>query len=362
MSKHFSDITEMGETQNISEFHFSIKNNGNIIISIANAIRRIIGLDISTHAFFNIKFPKNTSDWDDERIEHQIKFIPLKNNFLKDKDLNMIEVSLNCLNEKQSYRYVFSKELTVIDKETKEDIPIESIILYDNLPLFLLGPKQEISSTFNIEYKTKRQSSSVHQPAMAGLDYVEDEKNQNNDPNEILLNVCNESDYSSKELIGLALDNIIDRIKNISNAIEKNDTTYVYVQNNKNNRISFVCIDEDHTIGSLITEWNNRNDNTTVTGYREITDKKTITFEYGIIENMNKTSEKIESMVEKSYMFQENDEIKNKTISSFINNLQNLETYIKDLKKDFDKIKTKTISIQEYQKILENKRLERMDR
>ena len=81
-SKYFSDIRLMEREASIGppdEFSFIMKGV-TVSITIANCIRRIIGLDIPTFTISpeTIDYQVNTSAWDPEMITHQISLIPMK--------------------------------------------------------------------------------------------------------------------------------------------------------------------------------------------------------------------------------------------------------------------------------------------
>ena len=114
-SKYFSDIQLMEKESFLGpsdEFSFKMKNV-TIAITIANCIRRVIGLDIPTFAISpeTISYSKNTAVWDPEMIGHQLSFIPMKPSFLSKTDLNMLELVLDVKNEEKAYRTYFQTNL-----------------------------------------------------------------------------------------------------------------------------------------------------------------------------------------------------------------------------------------------------------
>jgi hypothetical protein len=188
-----------------------------VSITVANCIRRVIGLDIPTFAISpeTISYSKNTSVWDPEMIGHQLSFIPMKPSFLSKTDLNMLELMLDVRNEEKEYRYVFSKEFMMRNKETNKVIPVDQIFVYDNLPLFLLGPRQQVTLTCKLDYSTKRELGARHQSATAGIDYVTDDKDPDKDPDEILFNVNIQTGFTAKELVSVSFDNLIARTRSV---------------------------------------------------------------------------------------------------------------------------------------------------
>ena len=107
-SKHFTDIQLMKNDPAIGlsdEFSFKMKDI-TLSVTIANCIRRVIGLDIPTYAISpeTISYSENTSVWDPELISHQLSFIPMKTSSLSKIDLNMLELILDVKNENPEYR------------------------------------------------------------------------------------------------------------------------------------------------------------------------------------------------------------------------------------------------------------------
>ena len=364
-SKYFSNITIMETSVFSDEFSFTLKN-ATISIAIANCIRRIVGLDIPTFTISpeTINYQSNTTPWDPEMITHQISFVPLIPDFLRKADLNMLELILDVTNTEKAYRYVLSKEFVLKNKETNKIISSDEILVYKEMPLFLIGPNQNIKLSCKLEYTTKRLSDSKHQAAMAGIDY-DDEKI---DPAEILFNVTIQTGVQSKELISFAFDNLISRLKKIQETIKKGDSSSFYMQLNRYHRYDFIFIGEDHTIGNLIEKWNNRHDTRSVTGYRQSSDGKSVMIDYGL-EKFSpfvfSQNGDVENIIEKSIInIDEQKEKKQRTdtIKIFIENVSRLETYITELKEDWQKVKIVNVPVGEYMKSIFSKRVERLQR
>ena len=373
--KHFSDIQIIEKNPEIGfsdEFLFTMKDV-TVSIAIANCIRRIIGLDIPTFTISpeTINYQINTSPWDPEMITHQLVYIPMIPDFLRKSDLNMLELILDVTNDEKAYRYVLSNELILKNKETNKIISNE-ILVYKNIPLFLLGPKQHVKLSCKIEYMTKKESDSRHQAGTAGIDYKQDEK-IDTDPVEILFNVNIQTGLSSKDLISLVFDNLISRFKKLQETIKKGDSSSFYMQLNRYHRYDFVFIGEDHTIGNLIEKWNNRHDSRSVTGYRQPSDGKSIKIDYGLdkfapvifTQNDGGDDDKLENLIEKSII--SIDEKKEKqqridTLKIFIENLLRIEEYLIELKDDWEKVKIINVPVKEYMNSIFKQRIERLQR
>lgn len=355
------------------EFSFKMKDV-TLSVTIANCIRRAIGLDIPTYAILpeTISYSENTSVWDPELISHQLSFIPMKTSSLSKIDLNMLELILDVKNENPEYRYVFSKEFITRNKETNIFDSIDNIFLYDNIPLFLLGPRQQVTLSCQLDYGTKRELGTRHQSATAGIDYISDEKNPDKDPNEILFNVNIQTGYSAKELVSLSFDNIISRIRKLQEAINKKDPNLFYIQLNRYHRYDFVFLGEDHTIGTLIEKWNNRHDTRSVTGYRQTRDKKSITIDYGlykfspaIFKEDDINTNNIENLIENSIVSineSKEKEQRESTIKIFVENLVRIEKYLFELKTDWNKVNIVDVSTKDFMENINKQRIERLNR
>lgn len=376
-SKHFSDVRLMVRDPILGppdDFSFTMKGV-TVSITVANCIRRVIGLDIPTFAISpeTISYSKNTSVWDPEMIGHQLSFIPMKPSFLSKTDLNMLELMLDVRNEEKEYRYVFSKEFMMRNKETNKVIPVDQIFVYDNLPLFLLGPRQQVTLTCKLDYSTKRELGARHQSATAGIDYVTDDKDPDKDPDEILFNINIQTGFTAKELVSVSFDNLIARTRKLQEAINKKDTNLFYIQLNRYHRYDFVFLGEDHTMGSLIEKWNNRHDTRSVTGYRQTRDRKAITIDYGLhkfspvifVQNNDGSDDRLENLIEKSIVSldeKKEKEQRDSTIRIFVENLTRLEKYLLELKTDWNKVKVVDVSTKDFMETVEKQRVERSER
>ena len=374
--KYFSNIRIIEKDSEIGfsdEFSFTMKDV-TVSIAIANCIRRVIGLDIPTFTISpeTINYQINTSPWDPEMITHQLAYIPMIPDFLRKADLNMLELILDVTNDEKAYRYILSDEFVLKNKETSKIITGNEILVYKKMPLFLLGPKQQVKLSCKIEYMTKKVSDSRHQAGTSGIDYIEDEK-IDTDPVEILFNVNIQTGISSKDLISLAFDNLILRLKKLQETIRKGDSASFYMQLNRYHRYDFVFIGEDHTMGNLIEKWNNRHDSRSVTGYRQPSDGKSIKIDYGLdkfapiifTQNDGGDDDKLENLIEKSVItLDEKKEKKQRadTLKIFIENLSRLETYFIELKDDWVKVKIVNVPVKEYMDSIYTQRVERLQR
>jgi DNA-directed RNA polymerase subunit L len=279
------------------------------------------------------KFNKNTTFWDPELLTHQLVYLPMIPDFLDTTDLNMLELNLKVNNEEKEYRHVFSRELTLINKEISKMIPIDKVLLYQDIPLFLIGPKQEVDISCKIEKKTKRESDSRHQSAMAGIHYTTED--------EIFFTINIQTGIKPKELVLMTFEKLIKRLQSLQLSIKSKDDKF-HVQRNRYGRYDIVFLGEDHSLGALIEKWNNKHDTSSLTGYRQTGDG--ITFDYGVSR------------------LQESKDSEKETLGVFSENLNRIEKYINDLKNKWRSVKVENIPIPKYLEMIESQRLERLER
>lgn len=374
MSKYFSNIEIQDRKSYFNDlFTFDMKD---IIISsvIGNCVRRVAGLDIPTYSVSpeSFVFTNNTSQWDKDRIIHQLSYLPIIQEHIHKMDLNMIELHLDIKNDSGKFIDILSNEIKIYNKESKKYISNDKFLPYDDYLLIEdLGPLQEIKLKCQFEYNTKRKSSAIHQAATVGMDY--DLSDGKEFPDNLYFLVTLQVGISPKTLISNSFDVLINRIKSMEKSIKENDSSLCYIEVNRNNRYDFVFIGEDHTMGSLIEKWNNRHDSNSVTGYRLTTDKKSIKIDYGLskfsvglkIDNNIIKSNKFENLIEKSITSlteKEEKKQKDETVKSFLINLDRIRKYLLLLKTDFEKVKVNNISLENFNKKIENGRFKRLTR
>ena len=377
MSKYFSNIEIQDRKSYFNDlFTFDMKDTKDIIISsvIGNCVRRVAGLDIPTYSVSpeSFVFTNNTSQWDKDRIIHQLSYLPIIQEHIHKMDLNMIELHLDIKNDSGKFIDILSNEIKIYNKESKKYISNDKFLPYDDYLLIEdLGPLQEIKLKCQFEYNTKRKSSAIHQAATVGMDY--DLSDGKEFPDNLYFLVTLQVGISPKTLISNSFDVLINRIKSMEKSIKENDSSLCYIEVNRNNRYDFVFIGEDHTMGSLIEKWNNRHDSNSVTGYRLTTDKKSIKIDYGLskfsvglkIDNNIIKSNKFENLIEKSITSlteKEEKKQKDETVKSFLINLDRIRKYLLLLKTDFEKVKVNNISLENFNKKIENGRFKRLTR
>lgn len=370
MSKYFTDIQVMKRPPFLgkpNEFHFSLKNVP-VSIGVANAIRRSLMDDV--HKFTispeTVSVESNNSPWTIEMIKLQLMYSIFDNDYLEKKDINMLELVLDAKNEEKSYRYVFAKELSLFNKETKENIKSDKFVVYPQVPLFPIGSGDEVKLKCSLEYMSKRECSEKseeytrvarHQTATVGYFF---ENKEESDPQDILFSVVNLSSYDSKKLIDVSIGNIIRRLEEMKDNINKEKN--MYIQLNKEMRYNLVFTGEDHTLGNLISRWVNRYDTKAFCAYKQNPYKRYITIDFGLVKFSPEIMEDFESKnleeaIEKSIASLDvNKENKQKkgTIEAFIIHIDNIIKFMKELHSDFNKTNVNEIPLKEYKEWLEN--------
>jgi hypothetical protein len=361
MIKYFGEIQVLDDEPQ-DEFKFSMKNI-TLKNPIGNMIRWSAMCDISTITIDpkTIDVKVNTSARATEDIHSALSFLIFKKDFLEKSDLKMIELSLDSKNDTISFKYVMVEELKLLNKETKENIPTDNIILYNNAPLFLLGPGKQVSLTCGFEKKSKRETNSIHQSASIG--YIESLDNK-----EINFTAILQSDMTPKNLINTSFQRIEDRLTDMKKVIEQKNSDSFFIELNKNNRYNFIFLDQPEQIGNLIEKWNNRFDNDSITGYHMTNDDKGLNIEYGIKKFIPEVIEKDVSskdILEKSLQKinpEKEKKQREETIKLFIINLDRILKYIIELRQDWDKVKSKTISKKDWLKMVYEERVSRSTR
>lgn len=356
MSKYFGEIQILDEEPS-DEFKFSMKNV-TLKNSIGNMMRWTAMCDISTITIDpkTINVEINTSDRANEDIHSALSFLIFKKDFLESADLKMIELSLEVKNDLLSFRYVMVEELRLSNKETKEIIPNDKIILYPDSPLFLLGPGKQVKLTCGFEKKSKRDSTSIHQSSTIG--YIESVDNK-----ELYFTGILQCDMKPKELIIASFQRIEERLTRMKKNIEQKNSDNFFIELNKNNRYNFIFLNEPEQIGSLIEKWNNYFDSDSITGYYMTNDEKGLSIEYGIkkfIPEIIQSDSSNKSMLEKSLKKinpEKEQKQREETIKLFVINIDRILKYIIELRQDWDKVKSKTIPKKDWLKMVYEERV-----
>jgi DNA-directed RNA polymerase subunit L len=340
MSKHFSNVSfEHGE-----DLSFQVND---LPVYVANTLRRALMSEIPTYSLDleTIKFLENTSPWDNELVTHFITFVTFLPQALSKHDLNMLELRLWAENTTSTYRYVFASELHVINKETKEVLANKDIVLYPDSPLFTLGPKQKVVLTSSFEFKTKNdvvdlsQFAARHQASNVGYSYKEEDT--------IYFKVSIYAGIAPSPFVSMAFDSLLQRLRDIQEAIKTSLQERVYIQLNQNGRYDFVLMGENHTLGNLISRWIAR-DGKSIAGYHLTRDRKGVAIDFGLarfvpaILRQSELAPALEELLETSFQALDpatEKQQRDATIQAFLENLKRLEQYFVDLQEDWKKLR-----------------------
>lgn len=401
MSKYFTNIDLMMRDPLLGppdDFMFKSKKV-ELGAVVMNSIRRSTCRDILTYTIApqTITIKENTSPWDEDMIGLQLTYLVFKPDYLDKVDLNMMELSLDVSNTSNFYAYVFAREMRLINKETKEEIPINDIFLYPQTPLFTLGPEQKVSLTCSFEKMSKTdaeskglEASSRHQGGTIGMEYetitpskepssieevkenIEEKVSMNydpdKDPEEIRFIGNIQYGLDPKNLIREGMDRLIEKLTIIQDAVTNRQSDKFYLQINRYLKYDFVFIGEDNTVGSLIEKWINRKDPTASAGYRQTKDRKAITIDFGLnrfipeILQDKISSGNLEEVVEKSSMMidqKKEEEQRLETIRTFLGHLKDIQRYLTELRDDWMKVSINEVSTEDFMEEIHRLREER---
>ncbi len=130
-----------------------------IDVAMANALRRALISRIPMMAIEEVTFYDNSSALNDEVLAHRLGLIPLKTDFAGPET---IELSL----ESDGPGTVYSGEIKVKEMKIKgKSIKLESIAVYDNIPITKLTEKQSVK----LEAKAKIGTGKEHMKWQGGL-------------------------------------------------------------------------------------------------------------------------------------------------------------------------------------------------
>lgn len=337
MSKHFSNPSfTNGEDLTVQA--------QDLPVYVANTIRRALMSDIRTYSIDleTIKFMENTSPWDNEMITHFIAFVPFLSKVLLKHDINMIELRLLAENQTNTYRYVFASELYVVNKETKEVLENQDVILYPDSPLFTLGPKQRVQLVSALEFKTKNEVSQMaarHQASNVGYSYEEGK-----DTLQFKISIYN--GVSPSAFVASAFDALTQHLREIQEAIQTQQQERVYIQLNASGRYDFVLMGENHTMGNLISRWLAR-DQKAISAYRMARDNKGVAIDFGLVRfvpeilRQSELSSALEELLDTSFQSLNpatEKQQRDATVKVFLENLKRLEQYFLELQEDWNKL------------------------
>lgn len=263
-------------------------NNNNVKIALANAIRRILLSELSMFAFDvdSLKIYTNTSMLHNGFITQRLPLIPLKQENLKNYNINDITVSLNKTNTENHMIDITGHDFT-IEYQNRSLNPDDIFITSDFL-FYKLKPQQEIHFSVNISYDNSSSKSAAFSNVSKSVYYYKrDEKllnevtknlsdddkknfllaeadkyyikNNKGEPGVYIFSIESVTDISCKELFLKSLDLIIDKLNHLHSSIE--DTTIsegkIIMKKSETSMeaFDFILKDETHTIGNLLASY-----------------------------------------------------------------------------------------------------------
>jgi len=286
---YFTDIKE-----NNNNLIFKINNNDEIKLSFANAIRRIIIANIPIYAIDeeSIVFNNNTSMLHDSFLSKRLALLPVVFDKMKDYDINNIKISLNIKNNNDYMLNVYSNDLNI----TYNNEPIENIFTHSNILLAKLKQEQEIDLTCNINKNSPESGGAYYGSVCKSIiTFERDEDLINNivkdvDNKEQYINVMGETHYKKNKLnepvkyicdiesigmlkcnkiITFAFNVLKEKLDNIKISLNENIENKIKIDKNDKNfeSFDFLMVDEDHTLGNLISSYLLNNPQINYSGY-----------------------------------------------------------------------------------------------
>jgi DNA-directed RNA polymerase subunit L len=288
--KYFNNYNK----QNDNDIYFELLNN-NIKVSFANAIRRVCLSNIETPAVReeDIKIVENSSYLNNGIIENRISLIPLYGGI----DYDNITVHLNKSNLTNEIMNVYSSDIRFVKDGQEQDK--SKYMIYDNILLTRLKKGETLKLTAHIVYSNVYNDSSNFCPVSTvvynfkrdnkkiqdGLKEVNDEldkkdfdlldadrlymENDNNEPSVYEFSLESVGQFSPNVLINKTFDKIGEKLKNIKLFINHEKESKISVSKSDFNLESydFNILDEDDTIGNLLSSYILEDDKIEFCGY-----------------------------------------------------------------------------------------------
>jgi len=288
---HFSNINE-----NSNELKFNLKNNNDIKLSLSNALRRIIISQIQTFAIDEetVIFNENTSMLHGSYLSKRLALLPIDYESIEDFDIENINISLNITNNDIFMINIYTKDFVVDYSGTT----LDKFFINDNILFGKLKPNQTLNLQCKIKKSNADLSGAYHSSTCKAIVTFEQDdsmletitKDMNEDVKQKYLNVVRETYYlknerneplvyifdiesigmiKPKKIVETAINILKVRLENIQTALnENNDQKITVNENNKNfQSYDFTLIDENHTIGNLISSYLLDNPKISYSGY-----------------------------------------------------------------------------------------------
>lgn len=280
--------------QNNNDIQFEMINN-NVKVSLVNAIRRVCLSNIDTPAIkeSDINIIENSSYLNNGIFENRISLIPLYGNI----DYDNILISLNKSNNENEKMNIYSSDLIF----TKDGIELDKskYLIYDNILLNCLKKGESLKFMAKAVYSNVYEDSSIFSPVSTivysfkrdnkmiqsklkdiekDLDKKDYElldadrlylKNEKDEPSIYEFNLESVGQYTPNTLINKTFDIIIKKLKDIKLFINSEKDSKISISKADFNIDSydFNILDEDDTIGNLLSSYILEDDKIDFCGY-----------------------------------------------------------------------------------------------
>jgi DNA-directed RNA polymerase I and III subunit RPAC2 len=276
--KYFNNFVK----QNESDVSFELLNN-NINISFANAIRRICLADINTPAIKeeNIKITENSSYLNSGILENRISLLPLYGN----TDYENITIILNKSNSSDEIMHIYSSDVSFI--KNGQELDKSKYMIYNDILLTYLKKDEQFkftsyasySNVYNdganfcpvsiISYSFKKDEKKIQEKLKEIEDPLEKKDFEILDASRIFSTIENEEpsvyefciesigQFTPHDLLNQTFDKITEKLTNLKLYINEEKNSKISVSNADFNLESydFNILDEDDTIGNLLSSY-----------------------------------------------------------------------------------------------------------
>lgn len=250
--------------------------NDKIKPSFVNALRRVMNSEIDIIAFDNNTFNvfKNTSTINNSILEQRIGLIPINNYIFNKIDYNNIIASLEFINDTDEIKSIYAYDIIIKDNENNEILDNNIFFVYPNILFSKIKPKHHISFTIKLTKNSPiniQDFSTNFNPVCPAyytfntidkLNSIENERNypmKNNNPLLYCFTIESIGQLHAKDIFIMAINVIINKLDNI--IIKINNEFKINKSDVKFDAFDFNILDQNHTIGNLITKYINEDDN-----------------------------------------------------------------------------------------------------
>lgn len=259
--------------KDIDELIVEIDSKEILKTGLVNGLRRIMLSDIPIHCISTskINFIKNTCMFDDEFLKHRLGLVSIKNNTLK--DLDDIVLTLNKKNITDKIISVYMKDFVINQRDTT--IKNENLIKFPNTLLTKLKPGQEIEVECSLDEGVGRDDARFSPVSTASyyFDYEENERDYKKDkfnyPKKYIFTIESSGQLTPKQILIKSIKILNNKLIAIKNDIIKKigKITEFKKSPTKLNAMDIHLLNENDTVGNLLTQYIIDVDNIKYSGY-----------------------------------------------------------------------------------------------